>query len=61
MDGVEIENEAEAAKVEHQDDTPEEDLEDAALKPDQGSELSQGNHELLSLADEQDEEEVNKF
>ena len=54
MDGVEIQNEAEAAKVEHQEDTPEEDSEDAAPKPDEGSELSQGNHELLALADEQE-------
>ena len=58
MDVVEMENEAEAAKVEHQDDNPEEDSEDATLKPDEGSELSSRNHELLALADE--EEEVTK-
>ena len=55
MDDVEIENEAEAAKVEHQDDTPEEDSEDAALKPDGRSGLSLGNQELLPSADEQEE------
>ena len=55
MDDVEIENEAEAAKVEHQEDTPEKDLEDAVLKPDEGSEHSSGNHELLASADEQEQ------
>ena len=55
MDDVEVENEAEAAKVEHQDDTHEEDSEDAALKPDESSGLSRGNHELLALAHEQEE------
>ena len=55
MDGVEIEKEAEAAKVEHQDDTSEKDSEDATLKADEGSGLSSGNHELIALTDEQEE------
>ena len=50
MDVVEVENEAEATKVQNQENTSEDDSEGAATGPDEGSGHPSGNQELLSSA-----------